>query len=177
MPIICFILRAYEGYQDASVLPEPRASREKLAVLENQESQDQMDHVDQRVNKEHQGTMVPQGFLGRKEKRGPREFLAWRASKGKWDGLGRLESLDQRDLKGHRVNQDHRVQEGKGGDLSSASGDPRAWTGKKEKWARIAIPLAMFCMVWFPEILWRPDPLRASTSTFVATYKGQRNLT
>lgn len=40
--------------------------------------------------------------------RGPKEFLAWEASKDKWDGLGRLESLDQMDLKGHRANQGHR---------------------------------------------------------------------
>ncbi|KAK4831977.1 hypothetical protein QYF61_020360 [Mycteria americana] len=144
--------RACEGSQDALVLPELRASRsrvglqaihcffihrEKLAVLENQESQDRMDHMDQRVNREHQETMVPRAFLGRKEKRGPREFLAWEASKDKWDGLGRLELLDQLDLKGHRVNQGHRVHEGKEGDLSSASGDPQARTGKKEKWVKM----------------------------------------
>ncbi|XP_009881324.1 PREDICTED: collagen alpha-1(XIV) chain-like [Charadrius vociferus] len=67
--------------------------------------------------------------------RGPKEFLAWEASKDKWDGLGRLEWLDQTDLKGHRVNQGHRVHEGKEGDLSSASGDPQAWMAEKEKWS------------------------------------------
>lgn len=114
------------------VLQEPRASREKLAVLESQESQDQMDHTDQRVNKEHQVMTVPLGFLGKKEKRGQREFLVWEASKDKWDGLERLELQDQMDLKGPRANQDHRVHEGEEEDLSSASEVLQAWMGKKE---------------------------------------------
>lgn len=131
--------RAYMGSQDALAHQEPRAPREKLAVLENQESQDQMGHLDQRANKEHQVTMVPRGFLGRKEKRGPREFLAWEASKDKWGGLERLELLDQMDLKGPRANQGHRAHEEEEGDLRSASEGPLAWTGKKEKRVKMVL--------------------------------------
>lgn len=125
--------RAYMGSQDALARQESRAPRGKLAVLENQESRDQMGHLDQRANREHQVTTVPWGFLGRKEKRGPREFLAWEASKDKWGGLERLELQDQMDLKGPKANQGHRAHEEEEGDLHSASEGPRAWTGKKEQ--------------------------------------------
>lgn len=132
--------RACEGFQAGSALPEPKAPREKLAVLENQEFQDQMDNMDQRANQEPQGTTAPREFLGRKEKREPREFLDWEDSRDKRDGRGSLEGPEQLDLEGHRASQAHRVHQGEEGDPNSASRDPRAWMGQKEKREKMVLP-------------------------------------